>query len=204
MLRQRAEFSLALAVRLARQATDTSFAPVEVDFAHRPPESLVEHRQFFRARLQFGQPANRILIARADADRALRGKDPALVGVVRRRLDRLLAERPPDGDSTSAAVRRLLLEALDLGEPAAAAVARELGMSPRTLNRRLRAEGTWFRGILDAVRGERATALLSDPSVGIGEIAFVLGYSEPTAFHRSFKRWTGQTPLAFRRAARAA
>jgi AraC-like DNA-binding protein len=204
MLRQRAEFSLALGVRLARQATDTSFAPVGVDFAHRPPESLVEHRQFYRARLQFDQPANRLLISRSDADRPLRGNDPALIGIVRRRLDRLLAERPAEGDSTSAAVRRLLLERLDLGDPTAAAVARDLGLSARTLNRRLRAEGTWFRGILDAVRGERATALLCDPAVGIGEIAFVLGYSEPTAFHRSFKRWTGQTPLAFRRAARAA
>ena len=116
----------------------------------------------------------------------------------------MLAASPPEGDGTSLAVRRVLMETLDLGQTAAATVARELGMSPRTLNRRLRAEGTWFRGILDAVRGERATALLRDPSVGIGEIAFVLGYSEPAAFHRSFKRWTGQTPLAFRRAARAA
>jgi AraC-like DNA-binding protein len=204
MLRQRAEFSLAIALRLAREATATAVIPVEVHFAHRPPESLFEHRQFFRAPLRFDQPANRLLIAQADACRPLKGADAALVGVVRRRLDRLLAERPPDGDSTSGAVRRVLMEMLDLGEASAAAVARDLGLSARTLNRRLRAEGTWFRGILDAVRGERATALLRDPAVGIGEIAFVLGYSEPTAFHRSFKRWTGQTPLAFRRAARAA
>jgi AraC-like DNA-binding protein len=204
MLRQRVEFSLASALRLAREATATSLCPVEVHFAHRAPEGAFELRQFFRAPLQFEQSANRLLIAGKDADRPLHGADPALAAVVRRRLDRLLAERPPDGDSTSAAVRRVLLETLDLGETTAAAVARDLGMSARTLNRRLRAEGTWFRGILDAVRGERATALLRDPAVGIGEIAFVLGYSEPTAFHRSFKRWTGQTPLAFRRAARAA
>jgi AraC-like DNA-binding protein len=204
MLPQRAEFSLALALRLAREATATSLAPVGVHFAHRTPESLFEHHQFFRAPLLFEQAANRLLIAQADAARPLRQADAALVSVVRRRLDRLLAERPPDADSTSAAVRRVLLETLDIGVASAAAVARDLGLSDRTLNRRLRAEGTWFRGILDAVRGERATALLRDPAVGIGEIAFVLGYSEPTAFHRSFKRWTGQTPLAFRRAARAA
>ena len=194
MLRQRAEFALAIALRLAREATATSIVPVEVHFAHRAPESLFEHRQFFRAPLRFEQAANRLLIAQADASRPLEGADAALVGVVRRRLDRLLAERPAEGDSTSAAVRRVLMETLELGQASAAAVARDLGMSARTLNRRLRTEGTWFRGILDAVRGERATALLRDPAVGIGEIAFVLGYSEPTAFHRSFKRWTGQTP----------
>jgi len=204
MLRHRADFALALALRLARDATGTPFNPVEVNFAHRSPEDILEHRQFFRAPLHFEQPSNQLVIARNDAERPLRGADAALAGVVRRRLDRLLAERSADGDSTSAAVRRVLLETLDLGTSTAASVARDLGMSPRTLNRRLRAEGTWFRGIIDAVRGERATALLRDPSVGIGEIAFVLGYSEATAFHRSFKRWTGQTPLAFRKAARAA
>jgi AraC-like DNA-binding protein len=204
IFRQRAEFGLALALRMARESTGTPLVPVAVHLAHPPPEDLLEHRQLFRAPLQFDQAANRLLISRIDAARPLLGADPALVGVLRRRLDRLLAEHLPEGDSTSAAVRRVLLETLDLGAVSNAVVAGHLGLSARTLNRRLRAEGTWFRGIMDAVRGERATALLRDPSVGIGEIAFVLGYSEPTAFHRSFKRWTGQTPLAFRRAARAA
>lgn len=202
--RQRAEFAVALLVRFAREASGASLSPLEVRFAHRPPENLFEHRAFFRAPLRFEQPFNQVLFARADAGRPLGSSDPALLGVVSRRLDRMLALCAPQDDSTAARVRRVLLESLARGEPSAAAVGRELGLSERTLHRRLRAEGTWFRGILDAVRGELATALLREPGIGIAEIAFFLGYSEPAAFHRSFRRWTGQTPLAFRRSVRAA
>ena len=201
---QRANFSLAFVVRLCREATGTSVSPREVLFAGPRPDSLFEHRTFFRAALSFEESANRLVYSSADAQLPLRSADPGLAAVVHRRLDRMLAQRPPEGGSTAGDVRRVILEFLPRGEPTAAAVARELGLSVRTLGRRLRAEGMWFRGALDAVRGERAAALLRDPAVGIGEIAFVLGYSEPAAFHRSFKRWTGQTPLAFRRAARAA
>ena len=130
MLRQRAEFSIAIALRLAREATGTQLSPVEVHFAHRGGDDLLEHREFFRAPLRFEQAANRLLISRADAERPLCGADPALRGIVRRRLDRMLAVSPPEGDGTSAAVRRVLMETLDLGQTAAAAVARELGMSP--------------------------------------------------------------------------
>lgn len=201
---QRAAFSLAFVVRLCREATGLSVSPREVRFAGPRPDSLFEHRTFFRAALGFEESANGLVYSSADTRLPLRGADPGLAAVVRRRLERMLAQRPPEGGSAAGDARRVILELLPLGEPTAAAVARELGLSVRTLGRRLRAEGAWFRGILDAVRGERATALLRDPSIGIGEIAFLLGYSEPTAFHRSFKRWTGQTPLAFRRAARAA
>lgn len=74
-------------------------------------------------------------------------------------------------------------------------------MSGRTLHRRLHDERTSFRRILDEVRRDVAVALLDDQATAISEIAFILGYSEPAAFTRSFKRWTGETPLTARRAA---
>jgi AraC-like DNA-binding protein len=74
-------------------------------------------------------------------------------------------------------------------------------MSVRSLSRRLTEEGTTFRGLVDSVRHELAVARLRDPEVNLAEIAFLLGYSESSAFHRAFKRRTGVTPLEFRREA---
>ena len=75
-----------------------------------------------------------------------------------------------------------------------------MGVSARTLSRRLIEEGTSFRTIQDEVRHQLAVALLGDAGVSIAEVAFFLGYSEPAPFHRSFKRWTGTTPQLHRRA----
>jgi len=71
-------------------------------------------------------------------------------------------------------------------------------MGERTLRRRLRQEGVTFRGVLDATRAELAQSCLRDHRVTIAEVAFLLGFSEPSAFLRAFKRWTGRTPAAFR------
>jgi AraC-like DNA-binding protein len=79
------------------------------------------------------------------------------------------------------------------------AAARLLAVSRRSLSRRLAEEGTSFKTILDEVRAEFAQALLVDRSLTIADVAFFLQYSEPAAFHRSFRRWTGQTPGEFRR-----
>lgn len=95
-------------------------------------------------------------------------------------------------------VRRMLVEHLGRSNLTLDAVATTLAVSRRTLTRRLEEERTSFRHILDDVRRDFARALLQDHSLSIGDIAFFLQYSEPAAFHRSFRRWTGQTPLAFR------
>jgi AraC-like DNA-binding protein len=88
----------------------------------------------------------------------------------------------------------------DLGQATLTAdsVAKALAMSRRTLTRQLGEEGTSFRAIFDAVRAELARALLQDRSLSIADVAFFLQYSEPAAFHRSFRRWTGQTPQTYR------
>jgi AraC-like DNA-binding protein len=77
-------------------------------------------------------------------------------------------------------------------------VARDLGMSARTLQRRLSAVGSSYQQVLDSSRRETAERCLTGSSLSVAEIAYMLGFSEPAAFHRAFKRWTGMTPQAVR------
>jgi AraC-like DNA-binding protein len=100
----------------------------------------------------------------------------------------------------STRVRRILVEHLGQSVLTLDAVAAALAVSRRTLTRRLAEERASFRHIFDEVRSDFARALLQDRSLSIGDIAFFLQYSEPAAFHRSFRRWTGLTPHAFREA----
>jgi AraC-like DNA-binding protein len=129
----------------------------------------------------------------------MQGADEALLAIIRRRLDKILAERDVDASGPlSGRVRRMMVTQLGDTPLTPEKVARALAVSRRTLSRRLADESTSFRGILDDVRKEFACALLQDRSLSIADIAFFLQYSEPAAFHRSFRRWTGQTPRAFR------
>jgi AraC-like DNA-binding protein len=95
-------------------------------------------------------------------------------------------------------------EVLSRELPAAAdqaAVARKLGLSARTLQRRLAEAGTSFQDVLDEVRAGAARRLLRDPALAVSEVAFSLGYAELSSFYRAFRRWTGQTPIDWRAAA---
>lgn len=145
-------------------------------------------------------PLRGYLTHRADALRAALPHD---------RLDGGLADGPndrvdasPDGSSdVSARVQQRIEAALALGPPRLSAVARALAMSERTLHRRLAAEGTSFAALVRAARRARAARLLGDPRLSCSEVAVLLGYAEPAAFFRAFRRWTGSTPRAWRAAA---
>ncbi|MBK6533536.1 MAG: helix-turn-helix transcriptional regulator [Deltaproteobacteria bacterium] len=80
-------------------------------------------------------------------------------------------------------------------------VAAQLRMSERSLQRRLADEGESFDAIVDALRRDLALRYLADPKIAVAEVAYLLGYSEPSPFHRAFKRWTGRTPAEARRGA---
>lgn len=195
----RAEFALAIALKLARESTGMDIVPLQVSFKHSAPEDELEQRRFFRSHLRFGAGTTSMILRTLDVKRPMRAADEALSSVVRRRLDKILSERDlQQSGPLSARVRQMLVE--HLGETAVTPqmVARELAVSRRTLSRRLAGEGTAFRDILDDVRREFACALLQDHGLSVGDVAFFLQYSEPAAFNRSFRRWTGQTPGAFR------
>lgn len=149
----------------------------------------------------FGAPETRLVMSRAAIERPLPRHDPALFGYLERHASAVLA-RTNQPSSTADRVRRLITEWLRSGEPTQADVSRRLAMSERTLQRRLRDEGTTFAEILDDVRAQLSRLYLREANLAAGEVAFLLGYSEPSAFHRAFRRWTGLTPQAYRSAAR--
>jgi AraC-like DNA-binding protein len=111
-------------------------------------------------------------------------------------LQRALAEL--DKDDVEARVRRAIIDALPSGAPREAQIARSLHMGARTLQRKLHERGTSFSRLLEQVRRELAAQYVADARVPVIEISYLLGFSEPSAFSRAFKRWTGASPAVFR------
>jgi len=195
----RAEFALAIALKFARDAAGADVVPRQVSFAHPAPAHESEHRRFFRTRVRFGAGANSLILSAADATRPMEAADAALSAIIRRRLEKILAEREQlTSELLSARARQLMVEHLGETPLTQHMVASALAVSRRTMSRQLASEGTSFRAILDDVRREFACALLQDRSLSVADVAFFLQYSEPAAFNRSFRRWTGRTPGEFR------
>jgi AraC-like DNA-binding protein len=174
-------------------------AEMEVWFVHPAPKNTVEYeRSFAPASVRFGSPACGFTFRQDFLNTTLASADPKLHDVLRRHAETLLSELPTSRSVTDA-VRQSLLRELAHGNPTAAHVARQLHMSPRTLERRLAGEGTTFSIVLDDLRRRLAFEYVSGVDYALSEIAFLLGFSQPAAFHRAFKRWTQQTPLEYRR-----
>ena len=195
----RADFALAAALRVARESTGIDITPLQVCLAHPEPPDPSAHRRFFHKPVRFAAGSNSLLLSAVDAARPMQGADDALSSIVRRRLDKVLAERVLRPSGFTGAVRHMMVEQLGKTLLTPDAVAKALAVSRRTLSRRLAGEGRSFRSILDDVRRDFACALLQDPTLSTRDIAFFLQYSEPAAFTRSFRRWTGKTPRAFRK-----
>src|SRR5262249_60561125 len=198
--RKQGEFSLAVFVQFCRQATKTDLVPRSVEFSHAAPRDVAEHQRIFRAPLAFGQPETALVVPRAALDLPLAHADAGLLSLLERQIHELVL-RLPQGESVTDRARRLIAEELSGGDPSVDTVARQLRMSPRTLPRPLKDGGTSFRLLLDSLRHDMAARYLAEDDLPIAEAAFLLGFSEASAFHRSFKRWTGQTPAEFRKAA---
>lgn len=139
--------------------------------------------------------ARELVFYRKVLDLPLVKADPVLQGIVEAQVMALLAKLPK-AEATSDAVRRFLAEELSTGQPRLEQLAPRLHMSARTVHRRLEQEGTNFRRILIEVRHELAVRHLVERQLAIGEIAFLLGFSEVSAFHRAFKHWTSHAPHA--------
>lgn len=176
-------------------------------FAHPAPAHAHEYELLFGCAVRFGSPRTAAAFdARWLAAPVVRD-EAALTAMLRRAPADLLSRREY-GTTVTERVRRTLVLALRAAGPArlpeAAEVAARLAVSPATLRRRLQEEGTSYRRLKDAVRRDAAISSLAAGREPIAELAARLGFSEDTAFHRAFRRWTGTTPGAYRRRPRAA
>jgi AraC-like DNA-binding protein len=203
--RQAAEFTLAGIVVVAAQMAEEPVRPLRVAFRHRAPEAAVvrEHQRLFGVEPSYGEPVNALELDSGALSRALPRADPVLSRVVLRHADAMLAARPAPAESFANRLRRLLATALadEEGGIALTEAAARLHMSERTVQRRLADEGLTYDQLLEELRRDLALRYLQDPRVAIAQIAYLLGYSEPSAFHRAFKRWTGKTPNETRQGA---
>ncbi len=168
-----------------------------------PPSDLCPYREHFRTRLHFEAQYAAVGFPAIDLGRSLPGSDALAFARAQREVEALESFR---GFGFHERVRRVLHRMLSAGAPASELhlepVAALFGLHHRTLNRRLRTEGTSFKALLDETRYRIARQLLRDTQLPVQELAMRLGYADATAFTRAFRRWSGDSPTAWRSSCR--
>jgi AraC-like DNA-binding protein len=191
------EFGFASFVRFARRATGKELVPSRVSFQHAAPRELTQHRSVFGPNLRFDCETDELAYELSALALPLLTADASLQEVVASHARGLL-EKFPEPQELEARLESAICEALRQDRLSLEHVARQLGVPPRTLQRRLKREGTSFAKKTDSVRHELAERYLRDRRLGLEEVALLLGFSDVSAFYRAFVRWSGQSPSRFR------
>jgi AraC-like DNA-binding protein len=199
--RHRCEALVTTVRKIAERAVGRSDPPLSVAFQHAAPQSTSEHRRIFRAPVHFDCPAAEILFSPEWLVHPVPTADPNLCTVLDRYVQELLA-RLPKSFRFSDRARQALFEAFRSGAPSLPQLAKRLGVSERTLQRRLQEERTSLQALTDGVRHELSLEHLRNPSLSLCEVADRLGYSSLAAFSRAFRRWRGVSPAEHRRTTR--
>ncbi len=190
-----AEWALASALLLGRRLTATPLHPRCVRFTHPPPSELSEHHKVFGQKVFFLMPCCEVELDSACLRLAVKAGDVELAAVMERYVEERL-RHIPNSVNLAGQVQRLVYQHLESGVPSAGTIARSLRLSERSLLRHLQQEGVSYRQIIDQVRKDLAAVYLHDRSLKLTEVAFLLGFSELSAFHRAYRRWTGHAPRA--------
>lgn len=188
-LRHPVESNVHLVIRAARELTGSDISPVSIELPTPPPISQSVYKKVLGCPVSFGcdraavfWKPEQMLLPTVAADDALAGYLDELANIAINPLDAGL-------DSTTTAVRRTLWSLLPGGRPSIGRTAREMGISVRTLQRRLGDEGSSFSAVLDELRRDVTAELMSDSRQPVADVSFLLGYSEPSAFYRAYRRW---------------
>lgn len=198
---QAAEFTLASLVVVGSQLVGAPLLPRRIEFVHAPHAPLAHYQEVLGVAPAFGCAVNAVAWPGEVLDHPVTSADATLSRIVTQHAQQLLDTWFPADSAVAGQVRRLLARHMADGEVSLARAARELHLSERSLQRRLTQEGVRFADLVEDIRRELALRYVADGSLALGEVAYLLGYAEPSPFHRAFKRWTGTTPAAARRAA---
>jgi AraC-like DNA-binding protein len=194
------EMSLATVTQFLRFLTSASWKPREVWFRHPKPNDTSDHVRIFRAPTHFGMPANALVFDSSFLASPIKTANPyahrALTAVAEQ-----LSARTPEAQTFSQATLSLVRQGMSRGDVSLGAVSRRLGVSRRTLQRRLTLECSSHRKLLQRARQDVSRFLLSCTDVTTVEAAYALGFSEPSAFYHTFQEWFGVSPREYRQVA---
>ena len=187
-------------IRTLQQETNRDFTPSRVTFTHGRNADLREVHRLLRCPVDFAQGQDSWVLPQRVMDLPIVSGDTQLLKILTAHADDLLAEKH-SVTGLQSTVASQLASLLPSGESRAAVVARQLGMSPRSLTRHLAEEGTTFDEIVEQLRRRLASRYLADDRMSVQQIAWLLGYSEVGAFNHAYKRWTGTAPRRNRKPA---
>ena len=198
VLRQQSEFALAMTIKAIRFATGQEVRPVRVQFAHVRTSDLKDFVCFFGCPVEFNAPSDHLAFSREALALPLITADPQLVLTLRPICEAEVGALNKKAGSLRASVETEVQRLLPQGQANIETVAKALGLSARTLSRNLAAEGSAFTDIMDQLRHTLALEYLKEPNLPLAQIAWLLGYEEPTSFTHAFRRWAGRPPSAVR------
>jgi AraC-like DNA-binding protein len=199
--RHQIEYLLTAFMRICRQLTNRDLRPRRVRVVHRRSAGAPELSAFLGCDVAFGSNVDEIVFAENVEDIPVVSGDPYLNALLVKYCEEALADHAAPHGTLRSDLEHAIAVLLPHGKAHAGEVAAQLGMSRRTLARRLAAEGLTFAGVLAQLRVDLAKRELRDASLTISQVAWLLGYREVSAFTHAFKRWTGQTPREARMAA---
>jgi AraC-like DNA-binding protein len=183
-------------VELGRRGTGHPVNPKRVELKRKAGATKI-HEAYFKCQVKFGARRNVLVLHTTDLDRPFLTHNAELLEMLDPQLDKALKEQRAQR-STSEQVKWILKRLLAGARPDVSAVARELGLSDRTLQRRIDDDGTTFRKLLLEARQELAREYLNRPDIDVAEVAYLLGYEDSNSFYRAFRTWEGTTPSQLR------
>ncbi|UTW04024.1 AraC family transcriptional regulator ligand-binding domain-containing protein [Amphritea atlantica] len=190
------DYFLGAVVKMFRDMSDDEFSPAAVSFTRQKPDNPGLWERYFNCPVSFGAPDNRLQLS---ADSLIKDL-PTGNTLLAEQNDKLVEDylhRLQMADLCGQ-VRSALIDLMPLGLTTLEAVASELKMAPRTLQYKLTQSGTTIQALRDQIREELARKYLQHSRQSITQIAYSLGFSDPAHLNRAFKRWSGETPTAFR------
>jgi AraC-like DNA-binding protein len=186
-------------VRLARTLSGLPLNPLELTFIYPEPESRTEYARIFNCPVRFGQKDNSMTLDMRMGNLPVRMANPALLEHFEKYAQDFIAQMERN-DATTQAVTKIILSRLDDESLTIEKVSQEMSISVRTLQKRLEGEGVVFSDLLREIRQRLAKKYLRE-NYSVEQITYLLGFSEPSVFRKSFKKWLGVTPKEYRESA---
>jgi AraC-like DNA-binding protein len=198
-IQQNVEFGIAIILKALREVSGRNLRPTQVSFVHARNSDMREFERFFGCPVEFAAPSDQLSFSKEAAGLPLVTGDPYLLETLQPFCDDAARGRHTASGTVQDLVENEVQKLLPQGKSQKHRVARSLGLSARTLSRRLAQEGTTYEDVVDRLRRSLAVQYIKDPGLSVAQMAWLLGYEGASSFSHAYRRWTGSSPSLARR-----